>query len=60
MAKGKNVFANLYCTVTGMMLKTVWFNKAQKSVSDFDGLMRYSPKIRKRVPVKAKIAKKSN
>lgn len=60
MAKGKNIYAGLYCTVTGALLKTVWFNKSQKNVTDFDGLKRYSPKIRKRVEVKAKVLKKSN
>lgn len=60
MAIGKNVFANLFCSVTGGLIKTIYFAKSKFSVGDFEGTMKYSKYARKRVPVVCKIAKKGN
>lgn len=60
MAKGKNIYAVMYCPETGMPIKTIYFNKAKKSTSDFEKYRVFSPRANKRVNPKVKIVKKSS
>lgn len=60
MAKGKNVYAVMYCPETGDPLKTIYFSKSKFSPADFKKLKVFSPRANKRVNPNVKIIKKSN
>lgn len=64
MPRGKRTVFGVYCTETGMRLSTMRFYKQDKNGKSWKehvaGMMKYSPRLRRRVEVKLKEEKHSS
>jgi hypothetical protein len=64
MPRGKRTVFAVFCTITGVRLGSMRLHKQDKQGKGWkehvEGLQKYSPSLRKRVPVKLKEEKHSS